>query len=60
VHIKESVLPALTKDKKWIHDEGIAVSVDGLCDYLQGRDGRRTDARDVQQGALSRFTKLAF
>jgi len=56
---QESVLPALTKDKERIHEE-IAVSVDALYHYLQGRDGRRTDARDVQQGALSRFTKFVF
>jgi len=43
--------------KERIHEE-IAVSVDALYHHIQGRDGRRTDARGVHQGALSRFTKL--
>ena len=38
VHIKESALPTLTKDKERIHEE-IAVSVIALCHYLQGREG---------------------
>ena len=42
VHIQESVLPALAKDKKWIYDEETAAG------WPTG---------DVQQGALSRFTK---
>jgi len=57
VHIQESVLPPLTKDKKRIHDEEIVASVAWRSVLYVTNFREEMDDAQIR-GVLSRFTKF--